>query len=626
MQGCNVSMQGTGGGHIGFRFGQYNDNNPADPDTDPYTDLGSNISGTTLLNCTINGDQQGTAPSSSIGMQFGGGQVKPNRVIGCAVSSLGCDYLAGSITTTLSPPGVSASQTYLPVNDVTLFKRNGSNTRYVVIGLSEICTYTGVTNELPIPAAPSLSLISGTSNGAAVYVVITYVDTLVDGTLGETIRSAESTMQPTEEEVVQVSSPAPSGDATAYKVYVGSTTGGPYYLQNTSGAIPIGTAYTIPGTPLSPPSSTTQPGPTLSLMPGSSTVSPVYIVLTYVDQYGETTGSTEFVMTPPSDKRVQVSVPTAFGDATGCNVYVGSASGGPYYLQNTTGAIAIGADYLIPGGPYTPATQPPVVNTTGGWTGSLTGVTRGVLGTTTPPDGWPATTTVQEYQLNVGVYPGGDAIVWVGCGGSRSLKVFYLQTHGGNCYSILGGRWEMLPGIGQRFLQTDFVDGVFTQSITVKGVQLAGFNPPFDGNGVIWLQQNINLEWTGGAAVPQSGSYMDGTNGYFLTNNNSYYLSYGAVNFRNFVITANAPPPLPWNIINPWTVDADLLLVDPSGAATGRYRQIQMASPGALGFFGATPVEQQTMGVAAAGSSYGSNEQNMLQTLWNVLRAFGFGN
>jgi len=93
MQCCNVNMQGTGGGHIGFRFSQYNSGSP-----NPYVDQGSNISGTTLLNCTINGDFQGPGhpPSTSIGVQFGGGEVKPNRVIGCAVGGLGCDYLVAA--------------------------------------------------------------------------------------------------------------------------------------------------------------------------------------------------------------------------------------------------------------------------------------------------------------------------------------------------------------------------------------------------------------------------------------------------------------------------------------------------------------------------------------------------
>ncbi len=395
MERCNVSLQGTGGGHIGFRFGQYNSGSP-----NPYVDQGSNISGTTLLQCTIAGDYQGSGhpPSTSIGMQFGGGEVKPNRVIGCGVGGLGCDYLVGSIASLLSQQ-ISYNQLALPVDDVTLFKPNGSNTRYVVIGQGgpnpEQCTYTGVT---------------------------------------------------------------------------------------------------------------------------------------------------------------------------------------------------VNAD---------------------GWTGTLTGVTRGAGGTTART--WSAGNTVKEYQLGIGVYGGSDDIVWVECGGSESLRVFYIQGSGGTCYSILGGRWELLPGYGQRFLQTGYLPTSLTQSITVKSVQLAGFSPPADGNGVIWLAQNVSLEWTGGAASPQSGSYYDGTNGYFLTNN-SYGGSYGAVTFRNFLIRASASP-LPWPVplLNSWPVNADLLLMNSSGAATGRYRQIQMvggqiqtAGQASLGFFGATPVPQQSETGTTAGFTAGS--------------------
>jgi hypothetical protein len=42
-----------------------------------------------------------------------------------------------------------------------------------------------------------------------------------------------------------------------------------------------------------------------------------------------------------------------------------------------------------------------------------------------------------------------------------------------------------------------------------------------------------------------------------------------------------------------------------------------------IGFFGATPVGQQTGGAKTAGATYGTNEQNMLQIAYNALRAFG---
>jgi hypothetical protein len=44
-----------------------------------------------------------------------------------------------------------------------------------------------------------------------------------------------------------------------------------------------------------------------------------------------------------------------------------------------------------------------------------------------------------------------------------------------------------------------------------------------------------------------------------------------------------------------------------------------------IGFFNATPVVQQTMGVATASAVYTATEQAMLQKVYDVLRTFGFG-
>jgi hypothetical protein len=44
-----------------------------------------------------------------------------------------------------------------------------------------------------------------------------------------------------------------------------------------------------------------------------------------------------------------------------------------------------------------------------------------------------------------------------------------------------------------------------------------------------------------------------------------------------------------------------------------------------LGFFGKTPAAQPTMGAATAGSSYTTNEQAMIQAVYNAVRALGLG-
>jgi len=53
--------------------------------------------------------------------------------------------------------------------------------------------------------------------------------------------------------------------------------------------------------------------------------------------------------------------------------------------------------------------------------------------------------------------------------------------------------------------------------------------------------------------------------------------------------------------------------------------QIGTATTQKIGFFGATPVVQQTLGAATASSSWTSTEQGMLQRVYNAVRALGLG-
>jgi hypothetical protein len=46
---------------------------------------------------------------------------------------------------------------------------------------------------------------------------------------------------------------------------------------------------------------------------------------------------------------------------------------------------------------------------------------------------------------------------------------------------------------------------------------------------------------------------------------------------------------------------------------------------GDLGFFGVTPVARQTLGAATAASTYGTNEQGMLQRVYDAIRNYGLG-
>lgn len=61
-----------------------------------------------------------------------------------------------------------------------------------------------------------------------------------------------------------------------------------------------------------------------------------------------------------------------------------------------------------------------------------------------------------------------------------------------------------------------------------------------------------------------------------------------------------------------------------TGLATPNGFQLGTSSGHKIGFLGATAVVQQTGGVKTAAATYGSNEQTMLQTIYNMGRTFGF--
>jgi hypothetical protein len=74
-----------------------------------------------------------------------------------------------------------------------------------------------------------------------------------------------------------------------------------------------------------------------------------------------------------------------------------------------------------------------------------------------------------------------------------------------------------------------------------------------------------------------------------------------------------------FNVVGSWADGVNIAL----GSVTGT--QIATATTQKLGFFGKTPTTQPTMGAATAGSSYTSNEQAMLQAVYNCVRALGLG-
>lgn len=114
----------------------------------------------------------------------------------------------------------------------------GQNLQGLLAGFSII---TGV----PTPAAPTLatSATAGTLQNIPYYVVITYQGQDSAGNLfGEGLPSAQATVTPTANQSFTVAAPATQANlAPNFKIYVGVTSGGPYYLQGTTQTVAGGT-------------------------------------------------------------------------------------------------------------------------------------------------------------------------------------------------------------------------------------------------------------------------------------------------------------------------------------------------------------------------------------------------
>jgi hypothetical protein len=117
--------------------------------------------------------------------------------------------------------------------------------------------------------------------------------------------------------------------------------------------------------------------------------------------------------------------------------------------------------------------------------------------------------------------------------------------------------------------------------------------------------------------------YFDGTNSWALTAAASYP-STSHVRLATVVAGATTISSIADNrkcfvTCGAWADGMSITL----GTNTGS--QIGTTASQKLGFFGKTPTVQPTMGAATAGASYTGNEQTMLQTVYNAIRALGLG-
>lgn len=147
------------------------------------------------------------------------------------------------------------------------------------------------------------------------------------------------------------------------------------YLRNIGNVGQIVTVNTTPAVLLSVPAS-----PSLSQSSGGSlNATTYYVKTTYVNQFGETTGSVEANFAVAANNLLVVTSPatagTGVGVATGYNVYVSNSSGTE--TKQNSQSIPIGTNWTEPTGGLTAGASLPVANTAGGSQG--TNVTSRVL-------------------------------------------------------------------------------------------------------------------------------------------------------------------------------------------------------------------------------------------------------
>lgn len=145
-----------------------------------------------------------------------------------------------------------------------------------------------------------------------------------------------------------------------------------------------------------------------------------------------------------------------------------------------------------------------------------------------------------------------------------------------------------------------YVNGSLVWSAGRNGITGAGFGI-YTGNGttlglIVDDSQRVGI----GGATPTSALTLGGTSPTISTTSNN-----------NLVLAPNGTGAIS-------IADAANITL---GTTTGT--SIGTAASQKLGFYGKTPAVQQTGGAASAGTSYTSNEQTMLQTVYSALRTYG---
>lgn len=185
---------------------------------------------------------------------------------------------------------------------------------------------------------------------------------------------------------------------------------------------------------------TNSPVVTPSATGGTVAAGSYYTVIAFVNSTGTSPQSNTSLVatTTGTTSKLTVTAPGATGNATGYNVYMGTSTFGPFYLQNGATPIALNTNYVQTTTPLTSGTTAPTVGTGIVNVASLGNLVASVTFDLSGSDQWgnPYLSGMTSYQLN-----------WSG-NPQRAI-----QSNGGVITywtaATLGGSWVLGPQITQ---------------------------------------------------------------------------------------------------------------------------------------------------------------------------------
>jgi hypothetical protein len=328
---------------------------------------------------------------------------------------------------------------------------------------------------------------------------------------------------------------------------------------------------------------------------GSVTVATYYVVITRQEGLFETAKSAETaVTTTSSNKTIAVTAPSSPTYQSGWNVYVGTASGGPYFLQSannanganlnitstppTTGTQAPGVDYSLQNGTQVNVNNSTITATTTGANSNVLTFTAGY--TPSAADVGNIFRATAGTNINAGAYEitGWTSTTWTVSGASN------LTTAGGAGSAITGVMGGALASPGQAATLAVNQNTVFVKqaTYTITSTANGSGGRPSVSTGVTWIgyatnrypfntdtRPTLQTNANGLTAWTQSGG---GNNGASLQN---LILDNGS-NTGGLGLSISSGPFLIWNVkannfqagISASTANIDIYYCEANGFST----------------------------------------------------------